>query len=212
MTAAVAGPSRASTPGTARQLTEYRGDLDRPRLPRPRARKHAAARRGARRPADLDRGARQGTRRGWRKRPTVEPDSRKAAAGPAGVRAEWRPPSRWRAVQERRPRQRSRSPPRPSPAMMTAISPLVITADPIGADAPSTPTSPTVAVSRTPPFLRARPSRPGHLRSPSWIFPRQPLPGGARRHRTAYADVPRPAPKGTRSLRWWRCRGGHRFP
>ena len=49
-------------------------------------------------------------------------------------------------------------------------------------------------------------------RSPSWISPRQPLPGGARRHRAAYADVPRPAPNGAGALRWCRCRRGRRFP
>ena len=47
-------------------------------------------------------------------------------------------------------------------------------------------------------------------KSPSWISPRQPLPGGARRHRAAYADVLRPAPNGAGSLRWWRCRRGNR--
>ena len=37
--------------------------------------------------------------------------------------------------------------------------------------------------------------------------------GGARRHRAAYADVPRPAPNGAAGLlRWWRCRRGRRFP
>ena len=48
--------------------------------------------------------------------------------------------------------------------------------------------------------------------SPSWISPRQPLPGGARRHRAAYADVPRQAPNGAGALLWWRCRRGRRFP
>ena len=68
------------------------------------------------------------------------------------------------------------------------------------------------------PSPRPRPRSAGHRplnirpRSPSWISPRQPLPGGARRHRAAYADVPRPAPNGDGALRWWRCRRGRRFP
>ena len=49
-------------------------------------------------------------------------------------------------------------------------------------------------------------------RSPSWISPCQPFPGGARRDRARYADVPRPAPNGAGALRWWRCRRGRRFP
>ena len=48
--------------------------------------------------------------------------------------------------------------------------------------------------------------------SPSWISPCQPLPGGTRRDRAGYADVPRPAPNGAGALRWWRCRRWRRFP
>ena len=69
------------------------------------------------------------------------------------------------------------------------------------------------------PAVSGAPARPGGHRplnipprSPSWISPRQPLAGGARCHRAAYADVLRPAPNGAGSLRWWRCRRGRRFP
>ena len=60
---------------------------------------------------------------------------------------------------------------------------------------------------------RRRPlTSPFHpLRSPLWISPRQPLPGGACRHRAAYADVPRRGPNGAGSLRWWRCWRARRF-
>ena len=45
---------------------------------------------------------------------------------------------------------------------------------------------------RPPAGSQTRPFR-GPPARPSWISPRQPLPGGARRHRAAYADVPRPS-------------------
>ena len=79
-------------------------------------------------------------------------------------------------------------------------------------DRARTSPSPDPAVSGAP----ARPAGHRPLKhppwSPSWISPRQPLPGGARRHRAAYADVPRPAPNGAGSLRRCRCRRGRRFP
>ena len=73
----------------------------------------------------------------------------------------------------------------------------------------------TVAVPTTKPFSGFRPA--GYcpvrhsFRSPSWVFPRQPPPDGARRHSAAYADVPRRAPDAG-ALRWWRCRRARRFP
>ena len=71
---------------------------------------------------------------------------------------------------------------------------------------------PDPAVSGAPGPAGRTPPAQHPLSSPSWISPRQPLPGGARRHRAAYADVPRPAPNGAGSLRCWRCRRGRRFP
>jgi len=78
--------------------------------PEARGRRH----RGARRPPALDRGTRRRTRREWRKRSTVEPDSRRQRRVPASVGLKWRPPSWWpRAVGGRgtsrwRPRRDSR--------------------------------------------------------------------------------------------------------
>ena len=46
--------------------------------------------------------------------------------------------------------------------------------------------------------------------SPSPLL--RPIPGGACRHRAAYADVPRRGPNGAGSLRWWRCWRARRFP
>ena len=94
-------------------------------------------RRGARQPPALDRGARRGTRRGWRKRPTVEPDSRRRRRvrrvfrlsgglrrGGARSRVSTRPrspvggpgTSRWRPRWEQEPGPVLRA----SPAMTTA--------------------------------------------------------------------------------------------
>ena len=63
---------------------------------------------------------------------------------------------------------------------------------------------------RTP--RRGQPLESANRHTLERISPRQPLPGGARRHRVAYADVSRPAPNGAGALRWWRCRRGRRFP
>ena len=59
------------------------------------------------------------------------------------------------------------------------------------------------------PFWQGPPERRGHppARSAATVS------AGARCHRAAYADVPRPAPNGAAGLlRWWRCRQGRRFP